>query len=653
MDNRGILSPVATMIMEDETTLYEFNETQVDGNARVLFYHPTDTFVTVVVHKFYGDRTGQVHLRQNQIVYVEYVESESNVTEAPVSYIIDYGAEIVMPTEVHFQGTNTTLNGMLIGVHHLYVEDNCNLIVTSTAQTAQLQNEHKVDTSAEGNFELPTINVKRDGILEFSKITTDFTIGAAFLEMKYGSKILMNHGFIVAGDVDMETSSRFSLEGKGHGAETGDGKGLGSNGGSYGGVGGGADDLSSYGSVFDPYHLGSGGSGTDGGSGGGFVNFTIGKSFHIDGYVDAYGTAGTGNGGGGSGGSIFIKAYNMSGRGVLDVSGGDGSGSGCGGSGGRIAAHIDRQNLFVGKYLSHGGYSGNNLAQCIGGPGTIYKYESARGPQYRELKYNPRLNETIIEPEHRKITIENGEHMTSNPAVVMETDSDFYEFEELQVEGYSYVHFYHPVSAQTVTVIIHELTGNRKGMIRVQSAQQVVINFVEATHTYLDAPCGFHVDPDGEIVLPSTVVILTEQTILGGAMIGVEELFIERDAEFIMDNNACTDSLENFETGATGSRNTGILNIPAIAVNNLGIFTVDMNPIHPTIKSGYFTVRNGGLLAANSFQITMETAYLDVEYGGSIDGSEQGYPAEDGPGAGSANSYDASGGALASRGIII
>jgi hypothetical protein len=650
MDNKGILSPVATMIMEDETTLYEFNETQVDGNARVLFYHPTDSTVTVIVHKFYGDRTGQVHLRTHQIVYVEYVESETNVTEAPVSYIIDYGAKLVMPTESHFQGTNTTLDGLLIGIHHLYVEDNCNLIVSSTAQTAQIENGEFVDITEGGNFELPTINVKMDGILEFTKITTDFIIGAAFLEMKYGSTVYMNHGFIVAGDVDMETSSKFSLEGKGHGAELGDGKGVGNNGGSYGGVGGGADDSSAYGSAFDPNHLGSGGGGTDGGPGGGFVNFTIGKSLHIDGYVDAYGADSSGIGGGGSGGSIFIKAYDMSGRGVLDVSGGDGSGTGCGGSGGRIAAHIDSENLFVGEYLSHGGYSGNNVAQCDGGPGTIYKFESARGPQYRELKYNPRLNETIVEPEHRKLTVENGDLITPNPAVVMESDSDYYEFEELQVEGNSYVHFYHPESAETVTVIIHELTGNKKGMIRVQSMQQVIINFVESTHIYLDAPCGFHVDPDGEIVLPSTVVMLTEKTILGGAMVGVEELFIERNAEFVMDKYASTVSLDSFKLGKIGSHNTGVVNIPTISVNNLGIFTVDMNPSHPIIKSGHFTVRNGGLLAANSFQITIETAYLDVEYGGSVDGSEQGYLLEEGPGAGSSSSHDASGGALASRG---
>jgi hypothetical protein len=127
-----------------------------------------------------------------------------------------------------------------------------------------------------------------------------------------------------------------------------------------------------------------------------------------------------------------------------------------------------------------------------GGPGTIYKYESSRGPrgpQYRELKYNPRLNKTDVEPEHQKLTINNGNWKTTNPGVVMEENSDYYEFD---VERYSYVRFYHPGTADVTQVKIHELTGNRKAMV---SRQQVMVNFVEATHTYLDSPCGFHVDP--------------------------------------------------------------------------------------------------------------------------------------------------------------
>jgi hypothetical protein len=64
------------------------------------------------------------------------------------------------------------------------------------------------------------------------------------------------------------------------------------------------------------------------------------------------------------------------------------TGSGGGGSGGRIAALIDFDNSYGGDYLAQGG-TGQSTDR-VGGPGTIYKYESNHGPQYRELKYNPR-----------------------------------------------------------------------------------------------------------------------------------------------------------------------------------------------------------------------------------------------------------------------
>jgi hypothetical protein len=46
---------------------------------------------------------------------------------------------------------------------------------------------------------------------------------------------------------------------------------------------------------------------------------------------------------------------------------------------------------------------------------------------------------------------------TNNPAMVMENNSIYYEFDEVQVEGYSYVHFYHPHGIKNLTVMIHEL----------------------------------------------------------------------------------------------------------------------------------------------------------------------------------------------------
>ncbi|KAK3101710.1 hypothetical protein FSP39_005732 [Pinctada imbricata] len=656
MDNVGLAVPVATVVMEDQTTEFEFDEMEVTGASRVLIYHPMGSKVKLVAHRLMGDRTGQIHMRKDQQVFVEYVESLTNVTEAPVSYIIDYGSEVIFPTEIHMQGVNTTFSGLMTGVHHFYTEDKAVVLVEATSQTALLENGNYSYISDEGNFSLPTINIKMDGVLEFRRIINDFTITASFMELKYKANVYMNHGTIDAGELDLESEAQINLDGKGHKASQGPGAGTSTIGGSYGGVAGGASDGKPYGSLFTPIDLGSGGGGSLGGSGGGFINLKIGRRCHIDGAVKSYGyDAGT-NCGGGSGGSIFVEAYNFSGHGVLDASGGDGEGSGNGGSGGRIALHISARNIYGGQYLAHGGTGGSSTNHTIsdGGPGTIYKYESARGPTYRDLKYNPRLNATLIQPEHRKLTVENADLKTINPAMVMENNSIYYEFDEVQVEGYAYVHFYHPTGVHNVTVIIHELTGNKKGMVRVQSRQQVIIHYVESTNTYLDAPCGFHVDSGGEIVLPTDVYITAERTILAGRMIGVEHFVIERQAEFLIMEHAHTKDIKSLtlwytDSGAQ-SYTPGLVEISDVIINNKGILTLLIDPLSPTLSSGTTTVKNGGIVQTDTMSVHFITADLDIEKGGFIDGEGHGYGKGQGLGAGGTGSHDSAGGSYASQG---
>ena len=652
IDNVGNLVSVPTMIMVNETTNYEFNEVEITGYARVIIYHPNKD-VEMIIHRFIGDRTGQLHLRSHQKAIVEYIESVRNITEAPVSYIIDYESEIVFPTEVHMQGINTTIEGMMTGVHHFYIEDDGFVSVAATSQTALLDNGTYIFVSEEGNFSLPTINIKQLSTLEFRKILHDFTITASFMEIKYQGTVLLNHGYMDLGEFDMEPEGDLNLDGRGHSAMKGEGVGTGYSGGSYGGVGGGSDDSYPHGSVFSPMDFGSGGAGSSyAGSGGGFLKMKVGRNIHIDGIITSAGTSATsGNAGGGTGGSIFIQAYNISGHGIISVNGGTGRSSGGGGSGGRIALHVGFINLYGGQYLSQGG-SGSG----IGGPGTIYKYESQRGPQYRELKYNPRLNRTLIEPEHSKLTVDNGNLNTVNPAMVMENNSVYYELDEVQVEGYSYVHFYHPHGIHNVTVIIHELTGNKKGMVRVQNRQQVIVHFVESTHTYLDTPCGLHVDVGGEVVLPTDFVLTAEKFILSGRLVGIENLYVERNAELILTGHAHTGELRSMVMWYTDTSihpyNPGMITIGTITVNNLGQITITLDPLFPTITSGKCTVKNGGTVETDSMKVTLNSTRITVEHGGTITGDGHGYSKGAGPGRGTDSTDYASGAGYGSSGKV-
>ena len=83
-------------------------------------------------------------------------------------------------------------------------------------------------------------------------------------------------------------------------------------------------------------------------------------------------------------------------------------------------------------------------------------------------------------------------------------------------------------------------TGNKKGDIHMRDRQVLVVNFVESTHTYLDAPCGFTIDSGAEIVLPTEVIVKGENFVLGGMITGVEYLYIDEGGSFTIIDDAQT-----------------------------------------------------------------------------------------------------------------
>lgn len=84
-----------------------------------------------------------------------------------------------------------------------------------------------------------------------------------------------------------------------------------------------------------------------------------------------------------------------------------------------------------GTFRSVGGMSSSMIYS--GAAGTVYKYESRRGPQYRELKYNPNGNFSYFKPQHSKVKVDNEQINVATPSIIMEEDTVFYEFDEMQV----------------------------------------------------------------------------------------------------------------------------------------------------------------------------------------------------------------------------
>lgn len=225
--------------------------------------------------RFIGDGSGQFHIRKHQKILVEYIESENNRTEAPCSYLIDQFAELVLPYEFHVHGVRTEIHGLLTGVHHFFVEDGGRVRISSTAQTALLENRTYIDVTKPGNTSIADIIVKKGGILDLlRKHDVIIQVTSSLFEIKYKGKVLMNHGVLYTSVGDLETKGELVMDGRGWKSGTGIGKGYrygnygtgaghGGRGGTYGGKQGQA-----YDSVFKPTMLGSGGGAGRYGAGG-------------------------------------------------------------------------------------------------------------------------------------------------------------------------------------------------------------------------------------------------------------------------------------------------------------------------------------------------------------------------------------------------
>lgn len=78
--------------------------------------------MTIVAHKFNGDNTGLLNLRELQQLFVEVVESVSNETFAPCSFKIEAKSEIVFPKRVNLFGRRTWMEGLMTGVEEFMID---------------------------------------------------------------------------------------------------------------------------------------------------------------------------------------------------------------------------------------------------------------------------------------------------------------------------------------------------------------------------------------------------------------------------------------------------------------------------------------------------------------------------------------------------
>lgn len=247
-DNDGRNSPCYTEIREDGRWSYELDELELTASARlrIMLVNETDASeIKAVIHKFIGDRTGILHMYDGQQVWIEYVESKSNKTEAPCSFLIDAGAEAIMPSETHLHGVYTKFAGLVTGINSLFIEDLAVVEFYSTGHTSAYENGAHINTMDEGNFLWDTFHVKKGGKAGFLHIGNELKVNTSEIKVKYHGNLYMNEAMISCTYGWIESEGVLHLDGHGYGAESGpgagrtvDGYGYGA---SHGGYGGGQD----------------------------------------------------------------------------------------------------------------------------------------------------------------------------------------------------------------------------------------------------------------------------------------------------------------------------------------------------------------------------------------------------------------------------
>ena len=638
VDNQGFDVPGATLIMEENNTYYEFDEVELTGYSRLLVYHPAKN-VTVVAHRFIGDKSGQFHIRNDQRIFVEVIESESNETEAPCSYRIDTGGEIILPSVFHMHGTRSRIEGMITGVHHLKVSSGAAVDFFSTSQTALVQNGSYTFVSEKGNISFATIVVKRRGDIEFRKVTDFLRVTSDEMTVKYGGSFNMNHGEILSSFAWLDSQGHLNLDAGGHAAEEGPGAGEtfvdnSNNAGSGAGHGGegGRNGGEPHSSVYSPMTLGSGGGSGDGtgGTGGGQLLWNVAKRLELNGLISARGANGSAgsNAGGGSGGSLLILTTNMTGHGEMAVVGGSASGLGGAGAGGRIAVHCRWRYTFGGKISDRGGFG--SRAEFGAPAGTMYKEENYRPLEYRILKYMKETNVSLLAVDHTYLHVDNEGFDVPGATVLMEESRANFEFDEIELTGFSRLLVYHP--NDSVSVIAHRFIGDKTGQFHLRNNQTIYVEIVESVTNRTEAPCSYRIDVGAEILLPTEFHVHGVRSEIYGVLTGVHYLFIEDNAVMKIASTAQTSLVEN--RVVVHKTSPGNSSFAHVIIKKGGILDLErVNDVLVAVTSALFEVHYKGLVKVNHGIFYSTFAQVETEGIVSLDGA--GYPAAAGPGAGS------------------
>lgn len=622
---QSVVHPFAKMVGD-----FHFEELQIYGGTHLaVLTDPVGERASLFFLYMIGDKTGTVHISQNQVMDLQRPE-----IDLPFEVHVYAGGHLGLALNTEIHGINIYLSGSLGNIQNLTVHHGGVLWLNENSRTLNKTNN---------TYAFDALRIQDGGLITALKSPVEhigiaFHLRALFVEgggvlhttklRVFAENITIDDGGIIDADglgynithkhlassingivnQGIGTTSSTGSSGAGHGARAGRGS-------SARVVG------TVYGDLYEPLRFGSCGGGDVGGQGGGVLFFNVTNFLIIDGVVTAKGLhGGSVNSGGGSGGSIWIHSYIIKGTGNINVNGGSGGTNSGGGAGGRIAVYFTYNTTYSGKFYARGGARGGASNTEAGGPGTTFLYHMLythrtllidNGGQH-PLKHKIVDYSDLSEEGCRTwILPESGLHHFANRSHI------FY-FEELQIYGGAHLAIESSPANQSVTLFFKYMIGDRTGTIHLTKNQHM-----DLRREFLDVPFTAYIYVGGYLGLAHASEINGIHMYVEGTLANIRNLTILNGG-----------ILHCYMTGSTGMepRLHYAFNetLRIMAYSKILLYMPNYHPDYYTIEAKILLVEGGALIKAKHLRIIAVNMTLDD--GGIVNSSFGGYLAQKGPG---------------------
>ncbi|KAI8478546.1 hypothetical protein Bbelb_437250, partial [Branchiostoma belcheri] len=510
--HKGEDSARTWLVPYEDQSSFTFKEMSIRRGAHLsLFNHTDGTQYNVRVNETSGDKTGMMHVGPSQILHV------SQPPESPDlmwNVLVYPGGQLEMSEHLEVRDMTLTLAGDLLGAQDVTIGHGGKLILRP-------QTNATWDSTRYITFQ--TVTIEGGGELSVESDETGLFLNGQLLHVHSGGRVTADKLSITATNIIVEQAATIDLSGKAPVAGHVAGRGTNGAGAGHGGNGGrsrsrpGAGRF--YGDLSEPDTFGS--SATLNGvrhvAGGGSVTLSASNMIRLDGTIRGNGADGAEGSGGASGGSILIRTDTFEGTGSIECSGGQGDGSDAGGgSGGRVAVHYT-SSTFQGNIVAYGGQSSIEA----GAAGTV-------------LLESGELWTLKVDNNGQTVYQENiGDFFdlsdVSGRTWVNVPPSGSYNFATLDLRGNAHLAFDVDAAAPNLVryYTVQKLVGDRTGdvsslpTLNVGPGQMITI---QRTDYYL--PINFKVHKNGELSMPSSIMLHKGLNIVEGTLSGISELTV-------------------------------------------------------------------------------------------------------------------------------